>query len=148
MSKFLSVALALLIVLFMPLLVLAQDVEQVFEIEEIVHNLFGAGGWPLVLAAVFSLAMAVLVGRIKIGGMVVRVPFVTGWLKNKISKEWWPLTIILVAGMIGLSTSLIAEVVTLPSVIQGFISGLVTGAISIGIHQTQRKTVQGVRKIK
>jgi len=129
----------------MPLLVFAQDVEEVFGIEEIVSNLLGAGGWPLALAALFSLAMAVLLGRLGFKGKLIKIPWVTEWLKAKISEKLWPLVIIGVAGLIGLFTALgTEEVMTLAVAISGLIEGILFGAASIGLHQLQRKTGQAI----
>lgn len=138
MRKFLSAILVLLILAVTPLLVFAQD-EGVTNIDELIKDLLGAGGWPLALAAVFSLGMALLTGRLGFKGKLIKIPFLSEWLNNKIPPKWLPLIIVTVAGLIGLFTSL-SEAMSMASAVSGLISGILSGVAATGLHQVYRKT--------
>ena len=138
MRKFLSAILVLLILVVTPLLVFAQD-EGVTNVEELIKDLLGAGGWPLVLAAAFSLGMALLTGRLGFKGKLIKIPFLSEWIKKKISPKWLPLILVSTAGLIGLFTSL-SEAMSMASAVSGLISGILSGAAATGLHQVYRKT--------
>lgn len=140
MKKFLFGLMTLAMLVFLPIIAYAQELT---EIQDLVQDLLGKNGWPLTLAALLSMGMAILLGKLGFKGKAIKVPFVSEWIKSKVPKKYFPLIIMGIAATVGLFTALGGDM-SVNSAISGLISGLLAGASAIGLHQFQKNAGKAI----